>query len=1046
MIWRGRRDKPPGSTSLQSDARSRIAFAYNRSGRHYLFASHRAAAWSDLISSPESITTTLRPDCTRISPAMSQHSGQEPSPSEAVRDEDDRLSTDGPQTPQPPVNHSPTLLFGDLVKHLFERLKQGPPPRITPIRNPKSQRDHRNKVLESFFSLWRKEVGNDVYPAMRLILPHVDKERPMYGLKEQNIAKLLIKLIGLADNARPAMSLLSWKNPGNTAASRMAGDFAGRCFEVLEERSEWKGYGDMRIAEVNELLDRLAAASGQAQQMPIFEEFNQRMCPEELQWLIRIILRQMRIGATEKSVLKAWNPDAFDLFNIHSSLRHTCWYLWDPEIRLDEDDQKLQIMHNFLPQLAPTASNANTWDKVVQQLGISEEKPEFYMEEKLDGERMQMHMQVKDGGGYEFKFWSRKGKDYTYLYGSSLDDNNSALTRHLGGAFDSRLTNCILDGEMIGFDPKKGQMVTFGTLKTAAIHAQSHPHDQERPRPLFRVFDLVYWNHRDFRKQPLWNRRNSLELIIKDVPGRLEIHPYLTCTAPSEIEPYLRKIIQNSSEGIMLKNPSSGYVLNDRPWVWIKVKPDYMKEFGENLDCVIIGGYYGTGRRGGILSSFLCGLRASRQEIEKGTAHPEKFFSFFKVGGGIKQEDYDTIQQLLPEEKWHDWNPKSARQYLELAGGERYLEKPDRWIRPSESIVIEVKAASIEDSNSFSAGKTLRFPRFRSIRADKNWTDALDIDEWNELRYQVKQEENQKKEMQLENNKKRAAKRRKQELTLDGNNDAVTTEKSKLFEGKSFYIPSRSDSCNLDISQLGILVRENGGSVVHHAARVAEGNAIALADRGSHLVQSMLRLEGVEFVISPKWVVDCVKQQCLLPYEDEHLYLAPDDMRALAAENTDQYGDSYCRDLDADEMEKLFALMRENRRSDGIPNFDRNAFYDQLEARGHELPRSTGYVFRRCRVYLAQVEGQENPLTTARLEAWVRFGCGEVADDLDDGVVTHVVVVRLEDEAGAKKVGDEIRTRVSKRKSLKRPYVVTEKWMEKCWEEETLVAEEPYFT
>lgn len=984
---------------------------------------------------------------------MSQHSDQDPSPGKPVGDEDDRMAIDGPQPPDEsnqdwsscPPNHSPTLLFADLVKDLFEPLKQGPPPRRVLGRKPMSSRTHRDNVLEKFFSRWREEVGDDVYPVMRLILPSADNERPVYGLKEQTIGKRLKKLLGLSDNSPHAKTLLAWKVPGNTAASRMAGDFAGRCYEVIFDRAVKRDYGTMRIAEVNQLLDKLAAASREAEQLPILDEFWLGMSAVELQWLIRIILKQMRFGATEKSVLRAWHPEAVDLFNIHSSLQYVCSRLWDPETRLKEKERELEIMHNFLPQLAPTASNADTWDKVVRQLGVSEEKPEFWMEEKLDGERMQMHMQMKEGGGYEFKFWSRKGKDYTYLYGSSLDDTNSALTRHLGGAFESRLTNCILDGEMIGFDPKKGQMVTFGTLKTAALHAQENPYDEDRPRPLFRVFDLVYFNNRDFTDQMLWNRRRCLEAIITDVPGRFEIHPRQICTSPSEIEPYLRQIIQNSSEGIMLKNPSSEYVLNDRPWVWIKIKPDYMVEFGENLDCVIIGGYYGTGRRGGILSSFLCGLRASKKEIDDGTAHPEKFFSFFKVGGGIKAEDYADIQSLLPEDKWQDWDPKKARKYIELAGGDRYFEKPDRWIRPSESIVIEVKAASVEDSNSFSVKKTLRFPRFRSIRTDKKWTDALDIDEWNELRFKVKEEENQKMEMKMEKTKKKVAKRQKHGLTIDGNNDAVTFEISKLFEGKSFYIPSKSETLSMEKKQLEHMVQENGGSVVYDPVRVAQGDAIALADRQAVYVQSLLRMEGVSFVVSPKWVMDCIKQQCLLPYEDEHLYLAPDDMRTLAAENTDQYGDSYCRDLDADEMEKLFALMRENRMSDGSEEFDRNAFYDQLEAHGHELPRSRGYVFRRCRVYLAQVEAQENPLTTARLKAWVRFGCGEVADDLDDGVVTHVVVVSLGDDAGGKKVADEIRTRVSKREDLKRPYVVTEKWMEKCWEEETPVAEEPYF-
>lgn len=32
---------------------------------------------------------------------------------------------------------------------------------------------------------------------------------------------------------------------------------------------------------------------------------------------------------------------------------------------------------------------------------------------------------------------------------------------------------------------------------------------------------------------------------------------------------------------------------------WLKVKFEYMFEFGEFFDCVVIGGYYGFGRCGG---------------------------------------------------------------------------------------------------------------------------------------------------------------------------------------------------------------------------------------------------------------------------------------------------------------------------------------------------------------------------------------------------------------------------------------------------------------
>lgn len=44
---------------------------------------------------------------------------------------------------------------------------------------------------------------------------------------------------------------------------------------------------------------------------------------------------------------------------------------------------------------------------------------------------------------------SRKAKDYTYLYGSSFDDKESSLTRHLETAFADRCdeyapTDCVL--------------------------------------------------------------------------------------------------------------------------------------------------------------------------------------------------------------------------------------------------------------------------------------------------------------------------------------------------------------------------------------------------------------------------------------------------------------------------------------------------------------------------------------------------------------------------------------------------------------------------
>lgn len=273
-------------------------------------------------------------------------------------------------------------------------------------------------------------------------------------------------------------------------------------------------------------------------------------------------------------------------------------------------------MQCFQPQLAQF--QMHRFEKMIDKLGVTEENPEFWIEEKLDGERMQMHMIEDDEtpGGRKFKFWSRKAKDYTYLYGTGFEDDNSALTRHIKDAFDSRVRNIILDGEMITWDPETNRIVGFGTLKTAAISEQRNPFQGTGIRPLFRIFDCLYLNDRNLTKYELKDRRKALEEAVTNVHQRIEIHQYEAAREADAIDPALRKVIAEASEGLVLKNPRSMYQLNSRNDNWIKVKPEYMEEFGESLDCVVIGGYYGSGHRGGALSSFLCGLRVDPNHVK----------------------------------------------------------------------------------------------------------------------------------------------------------------------------------------------------------------------------------------------------------------------------------------------------------------------------------------------------------------------------------------------------------------------------------------------
>lgn len=295
--------------------------------------------------------------------------------------------------PNRPRNHSEALPFHDLFLTLFNPLNDNKKKPTGPVmarkkrgpHGPASQNPHeiRHNIIERFISRWRKEVGNDIHPAFRLIIPEKDRERAMYGLKEKTIAKLLIKIMRLNKDAEDAYSLLNWKQPGQHSVSRMAGDFAGRCYEAISKRPILTDVGNMTIGEVNDLLDNLSAAQKEDAQESIFAEFYKRMNAEEMMWLIRIILRQMKVGATEKTLFNIWHPDADSLFNVSSNLRRVCWELYDPLLRLEGEERGITLMQCFQPQLAQF--QMKSFQKMVERMKPTEDDPVFWIEEKVRG-------------------------------------------------------------------------------------------------------------------------------------------------------------------------------------------------------------------------------------------------------------------------------------------------------------------------------------------------------------------------------------------------------------------------------------------------------------------------------------------------------------------------------------------------------------------------------------------------------------------------------------------------------------------------------------
>jgi DNA ligase 4 len=94
--------------------------------------------------------------------------------------------------PNRPRNTSPSLKFRDLVCSLFEAMVDLQHAPRTRKGSQYSAHEARRNIITRFIQRWRKEVGPDIYPAFRLIMPDRDKDRPMYGLKEAGLGKMLV--------------------------------------------------------------------------------------------------------------------------------------------------------------------------------------------------------------------------------------------------------------------------------------------------------------------------------------------------------------------------------------------------------------------------------------------------------------------------------------------------------------------------------------------------------------------------------------------------------------------------------------------------------------------------------------------------------------------------------------------------------------------------------------------------------------------------------------------------------------------------------------
>ena len=802
------------------------------------------------------------------------------------------------------------------------------------------------KFLEYFFKDSLEEKVS-LFQFYRLLFPKLDRLRSTYGIAEVFISKLYIDILQLPQNEK--LMLKHWKNPNFIPSPAPVGDYVGLLKYIINNRVT--NNSTITINTVNEYLTALSKTRDKEERTSIMSKIIKECNSEEQKWIISIILKDLKIGLSYDSFFKNFDPRVLDIYNSTSSLISVCEYLSDPK-----NDKYSQTFYQVFSPIKPMLVARMTLDNIMKTFqGINS-----IVETKYDGERIQCHLH--EG---EVKFFTRKGVDYTAIYGPKF-------THLIKTSVNAK--SAIIDGEIVVYDKVNQKYAPFGDNKTIAKELI------ETDKCLvYQIFDIIYLTSPNGKIYTLNNvilsdRKKILSKIITPVPNKIEIVLGIEVNSIDEIMTQFNMALQRAEEGIVIKKKDSIYKPDKRCSDWVKMKCDYIDTIVDTLDLIIIGGYYGEGKRtnnsfpqsiptsinniqnqldnlssnivnnfySDSVTTFLMGIAKT---IDYKKPSNSILLPIVKVGSGYNMNTLNIIRSKLRPywKKYDSKNPPSL--YGQWKPSQS--EKPDVYIEdPSISIILEIKAAEIVPSETFPSKVTLRFPRVVKTRFDKSWSDTLqyneliklydislnnvkknneiyksDNDDGNILQHKHIIKKGKRKNIMntLENDADsdisseefRGKKNKKDEIyskILPSFRDTDTTTVNKisnLFQGFQFLILLLDDNVTLNSTMkqnLEYLIVEHGGEKVqNYLSSVTH----IIGNKFDLRAQNILKLHDVN-ILKSKWVEDCVKNKKIMKISPKYLTYANEETKEVFSNTIDKYGDSFYEEIDILTLEGIF--------------------------------------------------------------------------------------------------------------------------------------------
>tara|TARA_Y100000034_G_scaffold68038_1_gene82121 strand:- start:1398 stop:3107 length:1710 start_codon:yes stop_codon:yes gene_type:complete len=531
------------------------------------------------------------------------------------------------------------------------------------------------EILSKFLKKIHESDKDVLYLLLGDIYPEYDERR--IGISNQ----LAIKAISKSTGTEGKQVVKEWKSIGDL----------GKVAEKLKKQKRQSTLHSHILTTEKVLtnlrkLPELVGKGTVSKKLSLIIELLTSASPLETLYLIRTLIGDLRIGVKE-SIIKASMVSAFFP---EKEKKETSKKIQDA---IDKSNDialvfeiakkgKLKNLEKVLfevgkPIKAMLAQKAKTIEEGFKALG-----KKVAIEYKYDGFRLIIHKK-----GDNIILFTRSLENVTKQFPEVVD----YIKKHVKGK------SFILDSEAVGYDKKTHEYKPFQSI-SQRIRRKYDIEKLQNELPIeINVFDIIYYNGKSLLHEPFEKRTALIKKILRNQKYKI-IHAKQIITGnEKKAEKFYKNALKDDQEGIMMKNLKAKYNPGSRVGHMLKVKPEE-----RDLDLVIVGAEYGTGKRSGWMSSFILACKDGKKFLEIG-----------KMGTGIKEKEEQGIT-------FNELTKKLTPLIIKEKG---------KTVQVKPKIIVSVTYQEIQKSPNYNSGWALRFPRFTALRPDKPISEITSLKE-----------------------------------------------------------------------------------------------------------------------------------------------------------------------------------------------------------------------------------------------------------------------------------------------------------------------------